>query len=201
MLSEEDFYRMYRETGKLPGDIGVRKNPLNERQLKRKWIQYQQRELNQAEKKKQKQYQKDEQWERLKTDIGKSCQLVARLYELGLNDALRELSDNAGWLIKTVDGAHYKSRSRYPFMIYYSDNVVPLNRFSHSMLDQCRDPISGELISKEEQEGWWELILGEEKYRRVNYIVSKNDVLRRNGIFAVTEDTDLSCIGIQKSSV
>lgn len=201
MLSEEDFYRMYRETGKLPGDIGVRKNPLNERQLKRKWIQYQQRELNQAEKKKQKQYQKDEQWERLKTDIGKSCQLVARLYELGLNDALRELSDNAGWLIKTVDGAHYKSRSRYPFMIYYADNVVPLNRFSHSMLDQCRDPISGELISKEEQEGWWELILGEEKYRRVNYIVSKNDVLRRNGIFAVTEDTDLSCIGIQKSSV
>lgn len=197
MLSEEDFYKMYKTTGKLPGDIGVRKNPLNDRQLKRKWIQYQQRELNQAEKKKQKQYQKDEQWEQIKQGIGKSCQLVERLYALGLNDALRELSDNAGWLLKTVDGAHYKSRSRYPFLIYYPENVVPLNRFSHSMLDQCRDPISGDLITQEEQESWWELILGGERYKRVNYIVSRNDVLRRNGIYAVTEETDLSCIGIQ----
>ena len=196
MLSEEAFYQMYYKTGKLPGDFGVRKNKLTEKQLQRKWIQYQNRELNRAEKKKSQKNQKDERWEEIKAGLGKNCQLISVLYDLGMNDLLGELNNNAGWLLKTVDGAHYKSRSRYPFLIYYPDNVVPLNRYSHTMLDQYRDPISGTPISKEEHEGWWELILGEEKYERINYIVSKQSILRRNGIHAVTENTDLSCIGI-----
>lgn len=196
MLSEEAFYQMYYKTGKLPGDIGVRKNKLTEKQLQRKWVQYQNRELNRAEKKKSQKNQKDERWEEIRAGLGKNCRLVSRLYELGLNDALGELNTNAGWLIKTIDGAHYKSRSRFPMLIYYPDNVVPLNRFSHSMLDQYRDPINGDPITKEEHEQWWELILGEEAFSRINYIASKQDVLKRNGIHSITENTDLSCIGI-----
>ena len=196
MLSEEAFYQQYYRTGKLPGDIGARKNRLTEKQLQRKWNQYQQRELNRAEKKKSQFNQKDERWEEIKAGLGKTCRLVQRLSELGLNDALIDLNNNAGWLLKTIDGAHYKSRSRHPFLIYYPDNVVPLNRYSHSMLDQYKDPINGEPISKDEHEEWWRLILGEETYDRINYLCSKQGVLKRNGIHAVTENTDLSCIGI-----
>ena len=196
MLSEEDFYRMYRETGRLPGDIGNRKNKLTDKQLQRKWIQYQNRELNRAEKKKSQQNQMDERWEEIKKGLGKSCRLIQRLYEAGYNDALRGLNDNSGWLIKTIDGAHYKSRSRYPFLVYYPDNIVPLNRYSHTMLDQYKSPITGESITKEEHEEWWRFILGKEVYDRINYIVSKKEVLKKNGIYAVTENSDLSCIGI-----
>ena len=196
MLSEEAFYKMYRETGKLPGDLGVRKNRLTEKQLQRKWVQYHNRELNRAEKKKSQESQRDERWEEIKNGLGKSCRLITRLYEYRMNDALGELNTNAGWLIKTIDGAHYKSRSRYPFLIYYPDNVVPLNRYSHSMLDQYRNPITGEQISKDEQEEWWRFILGDETYDRLNYICSKKNVLVKNGIHAVTENTDLSCIGL-----
>lgn len=196
MLSEEAFYQMYYKTGKLPGDLGVRKNKLTEKQLQRKWIQYQQREASRSEKKKAQFSQRDERWEEIKTGLGKNCRLIQRLYESGMNDALIDLNNNAGWLIRTIDGAHYKSRSRYPFLIYYPDNVVPLNRYSHSMLDQCKDPITGDTISKEEQEEWWRFILGDETYDRINFICSKQKTLNRNGIHAITEDTDLSCIGI-----
>lgn len=196
MLSEEAFYQQYYRTGKLPGDIGARKSSLTEKQLQRKWIQYQNRELNRAEKKKSQFTQKDERWEYIKSGLGKSCRLIERLSELNLNDALIDLNNNAGWLLKTIDGAHYKSRSRYPFLVYYPDNVVPLNRYSHSMLDQYKDPISGEPISKEEHEEWWQLILGEEIYNRINYIASKQGILKKNGILTVTEDSDLSCIGL-----
>ena len=196
MLSEEAFYQMYYKTGKLPGDLGVRKNKLTDKQLQRKWVQYQQRESNRAEKKKSQFNQKDERWEEIKAGLGKNCRLAQRLYELGMNDALVDLNNNAGWLIKTIDGAHYKSRSRYPFLIYYPDNVIPLNRYSHSMIDQCRDPITGELMTKEDQEEWWRFLLGDETYDRINYICNKQKTLNRNGIHAVTENTDLSCIGI-----
>lgn len=196
MLSEEAFYQQYYRTGKLPGDVGIRKSQLTEKQLKRKWVQYQNRELNRAEKKKSQLIQKDERWENIKAGLGKSCRLVSRLYELNMNSALIELNNNAGWLMKTIDGAHYKSRSRYPLLMYYPDNVVPLNRYSHSMLDQYKDPISGEPITKEEHEEWWKLILGEEAYSRLNYIADKQGILKKNGIHAITEETDLSCIGI-----
>ena len=194
MLSEQEFYDSYKRTGRLPGEVGTRKQPLNEKQLKSKWKNYYFRELNQAEKKKNQNYEKDERWENIKAGLGKECRLIHILYEFHKNEMLRELSSNAGNLINTVDGAHYKSRSKYPMLIYYPDNVIPLNRFSHSMLDQGRDPISGDLISKDEVEGWWQFLLGEETYDRINYIVHQESVLRRNGIHCVTENTDLSCI-------
>lgn len=194
MLSEEQFYKYYQEKGRLPGDVGKRKNPLNDKQLHRKWVQYQQRELNRQEKKKQN--DKDERWENIRNDIGKECLLIKRLREYGMEEELEELDRNGSFLIKTVDGAHFLSRSKYPSLIYYPDNVIPLNRYSHSMLDTYRDPISGEQISKEEHDSWWEFLLGEEKYNRVLYISSKLPTLRKNGIHAVTEETDLSCIGL-----
>ena len=196
MLNEEEFYSMYYKTKRLPGDLGTRKNELTEKQLHRKWVQYQNRELQRAEKKRSQQNKVDERWEEIKAGLGKNCRLITRLYEMGLNSLLKELNDNASHLINTVDGAHYKSRSRYPFLIYYADNVIPLNRYSHSMLDQSRDPINGERITKEEQEEWWQFLLGEEIYARINYIVSKQEILKKNGIHAVTENTDLSCIGL-----
>lgn len=49
-------------------------------------------------------------------------------------------------------------------MKYERKNVVSLNRWSHSNLDTMRDPIVGDPISKEEVEGWWRVIIGDDLY-------------------------------------
>jgi hypothetical protein len=44
-------------------------------------------------------------------------------------------------------------------LCYDANNIVLLNRWSHSNLDNMKNPISGHSINKEQHRLWWERIL------------------------------------------
>lgn len=157
-MTFDEFKDFYHRKGYLPNDVGIRKNKLNDTQLMTRYKKYQ----KSIEKK---EYTKDIEWEELKRNIDFSkCSLIKRLEEEQMFNEIFELKEKAGWLLKTVDPAHVFPKGGYPYLKYDLDNVVPLNRYSHSCLDTMRDPISGEPIDKEKHELFWMFIVGIETY-------------------------------------
>lgn len=177
-MTFEEFKEFYEQRGYLPNDVGPRKNKLNEKQIKTRYRKYcsQQEKRREAIKRHSKKsnikrYSKkvDEKWENLKSQLNlTSCLLMERIRgEKNYFLLLEYLQDKGGHLLKTIDPAHVFSRAEAPHMKYDLDNVVPLNRFSHSMLDTMRDPITGDSITKEVHDEYWEFIVGEEKYKEL----------------------------------
>ena len=68
------------------------------------------------------------------------------------------------------DVANVFGKSAFPHMGYLEDNVVLLSREFHSRLDAGKNPLTGKTISKEEHEGWWIRIVGEDKYKKLKEI-------------------------------
>ncbi len=169
----EDYYETHNLT--LPDErYNSRKHKLNKKQLERKYSQYQRRILREEEKLKEKlekqynkdmEYKQDEKWEEVKSKLNlKRCLLVDFLIKTNQKDLLNELKRNAGPLLKIIDPAHVFPRSGYPYLKYDEDNIIPLNRFSHSMLDQGRDPIFGDRISQEMVKMYWKAFIRDKKY-------------------------------------
>ena len=188
-MNYEKFENFYREKGYLPNDVGPRKNKLNEKQIKtryKKYLQQEERKVKKFKEKRKKERESrytihvDEKWENFKSQLDLSkCSLLERFegdpeYEV----VLEVMKRRGGHLLKTIDPAHVFSRAEAPHMKYEVDNVVPLNRFSHSMLDTMRSPITGEPIDKKEHDEYWEFIVGEEKYKELKERSRKR---RRNG--------------------
>jgi hypothetical protein len=69
------------------------------------------------------------------------------------------LNDSSNGFHKILTHAHVLGKGAYPKFIYRSDNIYLLNQFSHSMLDSGKCPLTGNIISKEEQTEWWDRIL------------------------------------------
>lgn len=69
------------------------------------------------------------------------------------------LKHNASGLLNILDVAHYLSVSSRPDLVYKSYNAILLNRYSHSNLDNCRSPVTGDNISANEVYLWWGRIL------------------------------------------
>ena len=164
MYTKEEYVRFYQSHGRCVDDISKRNGKLNEKQLESKYEKY----VTKIEKKQNKFIVKDEKWIEIKNNLPKECELIKALQKANKLDYIRSLRHNGSFLLNTLDGAHYKSRQEAPFMKYDPDNVVSLNRYSHSMLDFMKNPIDGTPITKEEQENWWKFILGQERYDRLN---------------------------------
>lgn len=165
MLSKEEYFGYYKDHGKCV-DSARPKHPFNEKQLERKYQHYVDSE-ERKEKKRKNSLNKDEKWKEVKSTLPKYCEFYSALEETGRADLVSALRKNAGHLLRQLDGAHVFSRSRYPHMKYDPLNVVSLNRWSHSCLDQYRDPIDGKSIDKETHDAWWEFILGEDRYEEL----------------------------------
>ena len=90
------------------------------------------------------------------------------------------LKMNAGYNIDTLDPAHINPVGRYPEWCYDENNIVLLNHFSHSCLDNCRDPIRGEPISVEERDRWWLRII---KVNKKQY-----EYLKEHGMLPIEEE-------------
>lgn len=180
-MTLEEFKEYYSKYGRLPNDISVRKGKMNELQLETRYKKYiQQTNNRQRESKKivNREYTSfiDDKWEELKSKLDLTeCQLIKRLKEEKQDEAIKELKKNAKWLLKTIDPAHIFSRSGYPYLKYELENVVPLNRFSHSCLDTMRDPITGKNITKEEHKLFWMFIAGIDVYKRLEQRIREHD--------------------------
>lgn len=181
-MSYEEFFSFYENNGKLPNDVSTRKNQLNERQIKSRYEKYikseekkslrQERLLsNKKDRIKEKIENNsfiDEKWENVKSQIDLSeCMLVEKLQTDNFLNDLIILFEKSKKFIEIIDPAHVFGKGSYPHMKYDLDNIVPLNRYSHSCLDQNRHPITGDHIEKEEVKKWWKYIVGEETYENL----------------------------------
>lgn len=77
------------------------------------------------------------------------------------------LKKNAGMMFNIIDPAHVFPKSTHSWMKYDPENIVCLNRYSHSMLEQSCHPITGVHITKDEEQEWWKQILGNVVYSRL----------------------------------
>jgi len=113
-------------------------------------------------------YKKDENWEKVKNIVYErdnyECQLMKKLSQFDNNQILK---NGGGDLVSIFDPAHIFGKGAFPELKYDPDNVIVLNRYSHSMLDQHHHPITGVAINKEEHSAFWAWIVGQERYDRL----------------------------------
>lgn len=165
MMDFKEYCDSYHASGdrRLPDGFCDRKGKLNQKQLQKCYGRYVVKMSHRKDKARDSR-KPDERWDSLKAQLPKGCQFKARLVELGEKELVESLEFHAHGLDATIDMAHVFPRGGYPWMKYERKNVVSLNRWSHSNLDTMRDPIVGDPISKEEVEGWWRVIIGDDLY-------------------------------------
>jgi len=181
-LTFEKFKEYYEKYGKCINDVSKPKKKYSEQKLKERYGKLLKQLERNAERKKvsvEKQQEKkkefeevDYKWEEMKEIVfsrdKSKCQLISFLEEFNQFDTARELRESAGNLVRTIDPAHIYPRSTCPELKYDPDNVVCLNRFSHSMLDTFRDPVDGrQVLNIEERLLYFQLIVGEERMERL----------------------------------
>lgn len=114
----------------------------------------------------------DPKWVSLKEKIRKRDRGCRFLRVISAKDYLI-LKKNAGRLMDRLDSAHVFGAGSFPHMIYEERNVILLNRYSHTQLDNCKHPVYGYDINKEERDSWWRKIVGNEIYESLEAL-SKN---------------------------
>jgi len=177
-MTFEEFVEFYNTYGKTPNQISKPNHSLTPRELETKYQKYirsedkkQQRKEEQIKKQRKSQREKAKEIDfdliKVYSKVDKRDNFQCRLIAILDFNAYRELTANA-WdaLLCQIDHAHYLRRLSYPHLKYDIDNIVLLNRYSHSMIDQMCNPVNGKPITKEEHENWWKLILGNQ-YTRI----------------------------------
>lgn len=115
----------------------------------------------------------DADWRKVKdivyTRDNNRCRL---LKVLNIKEALI-LRQNASQYLNQIDPAHYIAVSDNPSIMYDPNNICCLNHYSHSNLDDHKDPLDGHSISQEEVNNWWLRILkgNSDQY---NYLLKKD---------------------------
>ena len=155
-MSLHEFTNSYKKYGKCPNDLGRREKPLNDRQVEMRYKAY----LRSVERKK-------EHAERKKPSVFHEKRTICEISRILSFKELQLLKQNAGPLYQIVDGAHIFGRGPYPWMKDDDENIVGMNRYSHSCLDQTRHPVTGQQITEEERFLWWALIVGPELWKEL----------------------------------
>lgn len=101
----------------------------------------------------------DKQWKEVKDKVYIRDNNTCRLCKVLTFREMLILRKKAGPLLKILDPAHFLPVSQRPDLCYETNNICVLNRYSHTMLDDYRNPLTGEYINKEEVLSWWGRIL------------------------------------------
>lgn len=86
------------------------------------------------------------------------CRLWRTLTEEEKQIFLEVNKDNLH-LCQILDMAHVEAKSIRPDLKYLVENVVLMNRLSHSFIDFAKSPLTGENITNEERNNWWNRIV------------------------------------------
>lgn len=166
MFTLEQYKQYYRDEGRCVDQAHTPKNTLNDRVLESKYKKY----VKKENKKRDKKPKKDIEWEQAREEVFKrdkgECQLLKKLDY----SSIRKLKENSGGLHNIIDPAHIFNKATYRELYYEPENIICLNRFSHSMLDFNKHPITGIAISREEVDYWWVIIVGID---RINKLLKK----------------------------
>ena len=116
----------------------------------------------------------DQKWQAVKARVKKRDGNKDRILRvLTVKEALLLQKKAPSVMLKRLDAAHLFPVSMYPDLMYNDANIVMLNRWSHSNLDELRHPITGDPISYDERQAWWERIAGEKQWSGVMSYLDK----------------------------
>lgn len=175
-MTWEEFLDFYESNGRTPTQQKKPNRLLNENQLRTKYDKYlksvekeeARRQRLMAKVKSTTDWYSDEEWEQVKAEVFKRDHYDCQLLEVLNNEELTEIKNRAGKLfLGIVDPAHVFGKGAYPHMRYDPDNIIIINRYSHSLLDNRKHPVYGRPLTAEEHEGWWRRILGNKRYDRL----------------------------------
>jgi len=165
MLTFDQYKDYYEKWGKCVTQLTKPKQHLNEKQLKSSYNRYVKSEEKKILKRDRMLFNRQDT--ELRKNIFARDHYYCRLDKILFKDEYKLLKENAQHLHILLDPAHVFGKGAYPHMRFDEDNIVVLNRYSHSMLDTQKNPLTGEAISKEEKIKWWIRIVGKELYQEL----------------------------------
>jgi len=164
----EQFKDYYMKKGICLGQMSKPKHTLNERELKTRYEKY----IKPKKEKAQKGSWGDPLWQEVADRVWKrdksQCRLLSKLKIDNPDLYLFFIKNNMKSLYTKLDLAHIIPRSQSRLLYYEEENLILLNRVSHSLLDSYHNPITGEAINKVQRDEWWEYIIGNELWRKLN---------------------------------
>lgn len=167
-MNFEDFVAIYEKTGKCPGQMSKPKHILNDKELKTRYEKY----IKPKKEKVQKGSWDDPLWQEVADKVWKrdksECRLLSKLKIDNPELYLFFIKNNMKSLYIKLDLAHIIPRSQSAELYYEPINLILLNRVSHSLLDSYHNPITGEAINKVQRDEWWEYIIGNELWKKLN---------------------------------
>ncbi len=101
----------------------------------------------------------DRQWQEVKEKVrsrDKNQDRILRVLTVKEAFLLKKKAPRS--MLEKLDAAHIWPVSLYPELMYSVHNIVTLNRYSHENLDNMRCPITGDTITYEERQAWWQRI-------------------------------------------
>lgn len=160
----EEFQSFYNEKGYLPYNMYVSPNGLNNKQLKTKYQSYCKKVdgFNSTPDEKKKEF--IEKWNMVKEFVYKRDHHQCRLWKvLTLEERKEVLKNGYGGKFKEITPAHFIRRSKNKDLILDPDNIYTLSLMFHSHLDDFKNPLNGEPISKERVVEFWRRIIDNEQ--------------------------------------
>lgn len=122
----------------------------------------------------------DKQWQETKRLVSERDKGICRLLRiLTITEAIKLKKSAGSTYLSKIDPAHYRAVSERPDLCYDPNNIVCLNRYSHSNLDDGKDPLDGHSITPEEVEGWWQRILKGNR-RQYDYLFANGMLKEKN---------------------
>jgi hypothetical protein len=135
------------------------RKPLNEKQIQRYYLQYVKKRGRTPGNGRMKiagEQSEDSKLSAFARERDGGCRLLKVLS----SEELSEWQKNQNGLGGILDAAHVFGKSAFPWMRFDERNVVTLNRFSHSCLDNGKSPINGKQITGGQRKDWWQRISG-----------------------------------------
>jgi hypothetical protein len=110
----------------------------------------------------------DKKWKEVVKKIQKRDKECRLMKVLNIRERYILIKNAPKNLLQILDPAHVIPASACRDLLYEEDNIVLLNRFSHSSLDSHKSPLDGKkILSEKEYHYWWERIIGKEKYKNL----------------------------------
>ncbi len=120
----------------------------------------------------------DTKWKNVKEKVSKRDKSCRFIKKLSVKEYLLLQKVAPRKLLETLDHAHVFAVSLVPSLCYDERNIVLLNRYSHHNLDNCKHPITGEMITREERDSFWKRIIGETTFLALEeQATSKEEIL------------------------